>query len=247
MTRTLVVERRGDVAWLTLNRPAKRNALNPEVIDALGAAVGEAANDRAVRAIVIAGAGPSFCAGADLGYLHDCALDGRDPLEFLTRISATFTQIEHCPKPVIAAVHGHAVAGGLELALVCDTVVARAGTLIGDGHLRTGLLPAAGASARLPRRVGDPLARWLLLSGELLPAERFLPSGFVHSVLPVAGFTDGVQAIAARLAAVPATAQTRAKRLLPGADDEALATELKEFAAHWAITDIAAALRRYAS
>ncbi|MFC0534215.1 enoyl-CoA hydratase/isomerase family protein [Phytohabitans kaempferiae] len=244
----LTVERRSNRAWLRLNRPAKRNALNPALVGALGAAVRDAVDDERVRVIVIAGNGPSFCAGADLGYLHDCARLGRDPLTFLRTVSDIFTAIAHSPKPVVAAVHGHAVAGGLELALVCDVVVAQTGTLIGDGHVRNGLVPGGGSSLRLPRLVGEPLARWLLLTGELVPAEQLLPSGLVHAVIPHEGFDEGVDDVAARLAGVHAGAQRVVKTLLHQArrhDDALLDAELAAFASHWATTDMASNLNAF--
>ncbi|WP_395109621.1 enoyl-CoA hydratase/isomerase family protein [Actinomadura sp. SCN-SB] len=249
--RPLLVRRRGEAAWLLLNRPDRRNALDPALTDALAAEVAAAAADDTVRVLVIGGVGEGFCSGADLGYLHACARTGRDPLDFLTRVSDTFTAVAGSGKPVLAAVHGHVVAGGLELALACDVVVAREGTLIGDGHLRHGLLPAAGSSLRLPRRIGEPLARWLLLTGELVPAERLAPSGLVHAVLPEEGFVTGADALARRLAAAYGPVQRRMKDLLDGGaprrnDEEALAAEMEAFAVHWAGADMTAALRRFA-
>jgi len=245
----LVVRRRGEAAWLLLNRPERRNALDPELVRALAAAFASALADDRVRVIVLAGTGASFCAGADLGFLHECARSGRDPAGFLAEVGQTFTDIERGAKPVLAAVHGHVVAGGLELALACDVVVARAGTLIGDGHVRNGLLPAAGASLRLARRLGEPLARWLLLSGELAPAELFIPSGLVHSVLPADGFLAGVDELVRRLAAVPAPAQQRVKGLLHVVrdldTDAALATERRVFGEHWQDAEMIRLLRRF--
>lgn len=242
--------RHGATAWLVLNRPEKRNALDPALVDGLAAAFEAADTDDDVRAIVIAGTGKSFCAGADLGYLHDCARSGRDPLTFLSRVSDTFTDIERSRKPVIAAVHGHVVAGGLELALACDIIVGRFGTLIGDGHVSNGLMPAGGSSVRLPRRMPGPLARWLLLSGELVPVERLVASGLVHAVLSADTFVDAVDGLAQRLAAVPAPAQQRLKLLLHSTQDldqdSALGAELKAFGTHWATTDLTPALRRFA-
>jgi enoyl-CoA hydratase/carnithine racemase len=177
----VLVEQSGPVRWLYLNRPERRNALTPTLISTLATELTDAMNDAETGAVVIAGRGASFCSGADLHHLLTLFESGREPLDFLASIWECFTRIEMAAKPVVAAVHGHAVAGGLELALACDVVVAQAGTLIGDGHVRHGLLPGGGASWRLPRKVGEPLARWLMLTGELLPAERFAACGFVHS------------------------------------------------------------------
>jgi enoyl-CoA hydratase len=246
----LLTRQTGDVRWLSLNRPERRNALNPPLVTALRRAITSAVADPDTAVIVVAGAGPSFCAGADLQHLHALAGDGGDPCAFLAEISECFTRIEQSPKPVVAAVHGHVVAGGLELALACDVVVAREGTLIGDGHVRNGLVPAGGASVRLPRKVGEPMARWLMLTGQLLPAEAFTATGFIHAVAPVGQFDAAVAEVLDALRGTPAAARRHAKQLLTGLirpdQDQALGKELTTFAANWEATDIPAALARYA-
>ncbi|SER51580.1 Enoyl-CoA hydratase/carnithine racemase [Streptomyces sp. yr375] len=241
----VLTEQTGAVRRLRLNRPESRNSINPELIQALDAAVAAALADPDTEAVVISGNGPSFCAGADLRHLLELARTGGDPLAFLARISECFTRLETAPKPVIAAVHGHVVAGGLELALACDAVVARAGTVIGDGHIRNGLLPGAGSSVRLPRKVGDPLARRLMLTGELLPAEQFVPSGFVQVVADAEEFEATVAAVALSFTGLP-PGQARLKHLLADPTvPEALSRELKVFAEHWHEQDIAARLIRF--
>jgi enoyl-CoA hydratase len=242
----LLVAQQEDVRWLRLNRPEQRNSLNPALVAALDAALAAAAADPGTRVVVIAGEGPSFCAGADLRYLQAIAEDGNDPREFLSMVSQCFTRLENCPKPVVAAVHGHVVAGGLELALACDVVVARHGTLIGDGHVRNGLLPAGGASVRLPRKVGEPLARWMLLTGELLPAEAFVSSGFIHGIASAERFGDLIADVLSGLRAPQRTAQTRIKQLVAGGGTaDALADELDTFTGHWHSVDIAAELKAF--
>jgi enoyl-CoA hydratase len=245
----LLAERRGDLAWLCLNRPERRNALDHALVTALERAIHDAIVDPHVRVIVITGAGASFCAGADLGYLGEVATRAGDPLELLTRISDCLALIEHCPKPVIAAVHGHVVGGGLELALVCDAVIAHTGTLVGDGHARNNLLPGGGSSVRLARAVGLPLARWLLLTGELLPAEAFLSSGFVHAVAAEESFHPSILDAARRLRDAAPGAQADIKALLASLADLSMAAGLAEeqsaFQAHWRGNDMTRALARF--
>ncbi|HEX5121340.1 MAG TPA: enoyl-CoA hydratase/isomerase family protein [Pseudonocardiaceae bacterium] len=245
----VLVEQSGPVRWLYLNRPERRNALTPTLISTLSTELAEAMADTATGAVVIAGRGASFCSGADLRYLLQLCESGGEPRDFLATIWECFTRIETAAKPVVAALHGHAVAGGLELALACDVVVAQAGTLIGDGHVRTGLLPGGGASWRLPRKVGEPLARWLMLTGELLPAERFVANGFVHSVVAPQQFRHDVAAVAARLAGIADGLPGRVKELLHRSDRpspaDAQAGELDIFARHWHDHDIGAGLRRF--
>jgi enoyl-CoA hydratase len=250
-TPPLLTTQQGDVRWLRLNRPERRNALNPRLVTAINEAIADASRDPDTRIVVITGQGPSFCAGADLHYLRALADSGDNPGHFLSAVSDCFTRVERCPKPVIAAVHGHMVAGGLELALACDVVVAQAETLIGDGHILNGLLPAAGASLRLPRRVGESLARWLLLSGQLLPAEAFLPSGFVHAVAPAEQFDDLLVEVIERLRRPARFAQVQIKQLLNETRglpaDDALSHELRAFTRHWHTADIAAELAKFAN
>ncbi len=245
MTTAVLSEQTGAVRRIRLNRPGSRNSINPDLIESLDDAVADAMADPGTEAVVISGNGPSFCAGADLRHLLRLAYAGIDPLAFLGTVSECFTRLELAPKPVIAAVHGHVVAGGLELALACDAVVARAGTVIGDGHIRNGLLPGAGSSVRLPRKVGDPLARRLMLTGELLPAEHFLPSGFVRVVAEAEEFEATVTDVARSFTGLP-PGQAWLKQLLaePGTP-EALLRELDVFAEHWREQDIAAELTRF--
>jgi enoyl-CoA hydratase/carnithine racemase len=126
-----------------LNRPQQRNALDAKLIDALTTALTDAEHDASTRVVLIAGAGPSFCAGADLRHLLSLHEAGHTPVPFLRTVSALTRRLETSPLPIVAVLHGHAVAGGLEIALACDVVVAEAGTLIGDGHIRNHLLPGA--------------------------------------------------------------------------------------------------------
>ncbi len=246
----LRVEQKGAIRHLTLHRPERRNALDPELVQALRAGVVAAGNDPDTTVVVIAGAGRSFCAGADLLHLRDMAEAGTDPDKFLRGVSECFTVIESLPKPVVAVVHGHCVAGGLELALACDVVVAERGTLIGDGHVRNGLIPAGGGSVRLPRRLPEPVARWLMLSGELVAAEELHRYGFPYQVADKADLDQVVTAILRELCAGRPAAQRAAKDLLntlretsPG---QALERESAAFATHWATADVRGPLGEFA-
>lgn len=245
----LLVEQRGPVRRLRLNRPRRRNALNHTLIEELDRALTAAEADPGTAVLVISGEGPSFCAGADLSHLLDLAEQGRNPVEFLTRVSALFSRLEASPLPVIAAVHGHAVAGGMELALACDVVVAADDALLGDGHVRNQLLPAGGASVRLPQRVGVGFARYLALTGELVPASEFGTCGWLHATVPATRLEDTAQDLADQLAAAAGPAQTRFKHLLNEtlalAPYRGLEAELTTFAAHWDSAPVADALRAF--
>jgi enoyl-CoA hydratase/carnithine racemase len=246
----LRVEQRGAVRRLWLNRPGRRNALNSALVDGLTAALGDAEQDAATQAVLIAGAGPSFCAGADLQHLLDLHDAGNDPVPFLRTVSDLTRRIERSPLPVVAVLHGHAVAGGLEIALACDAVVAEAGTLIGDGHISNHLVPGAGSAVRMCRKLGDSLGRWLALTGELLPAERLLSAGWLHAVAePGHGAEEG-QRVAEILAAAANPAQSAFKQTLAELDEtlsteEGLRVELEAFARHWAAHDVPRELRHF--
>ena len=148
----LLTQTRGQVAVLTLNRPARLNAIGSEVLERLTAAVAAAAADDRVRALVIAGAGRAFCAGADLSEI-EALPDGRAFRGFIARMTEVYQLISDCPKPSVAALHGVAFGGGLELALACDLRVAEHDARLGVPEMKLGVLPGAGGTHRLPRLV----------------------------------------------------------------------------------------------
>jgi enoyl-CoA hydratase len=175
------VERRAGGAWVTLNRPAVLNALDPAMVEALDAAFDELQQDAVVRAVAITGAGRAFCAGADLEFAAgDEAQAGVD--RFILELGRLFTRIERFPKPTIAAVNGIAAGGGFELILCCDLVIAASTARIGDSHANFGLVPGGGASARLPRKVTANVAKQLLFTGDLLPVAELARIGLVNQV-----------------------------------------------------------------
>jgi len=248
-TDPLTVEQRGTVRWLLLNRPKRRNALNAALIEALDKQITSAEADPDTAVIAVAGNGPSFCAGGDFHHflhLHD---RGDNPVDFLTEVSACFSRIAASAKPWVAVLHGHAVAGGLELALACDVVVAADTTLIGDGHLNRRLVPAGGASVRLPDAVGRGLSRWLLLTGELLPATAFADTGWIRAIVPEADLDATATRICHQLADRHSPAQQRLKTLLHRIDgiapEQALREELATFADNWSASSVADALRAF--
>jgi enoyl-CoA hydratase len=246
----LHVEQRGEVRTFLLNRPQQRNALDARLIDTLTTALTDAERDASTRVVLITGAGPSFCAGADLRHLLSLHEAGHTPMPFLRTVSAFTRRLETSPLPIVAVLHGHAVAGGLEIALACDVVVAEAGTLIGDGHIRNHLLPGAGASVRMRARLGDALGRWLALTGELLPAERLLSAGWLHAVVESGHGASEGQRLAEILAAAANPAQAAYKLLLADLEETLSLThrldlELDAFDRHWASHDVPDALRGF--
>ncbi|MFJ8000310.1 enoyl-CoA hydratase/isomerase family protein [Streptomyces sp. NPDC096310] len=248
-TEPLLVEQRGTVRWLLLNRPKRRNALDVSLIEALDKQITSAEADPGTAVIAVAGNGPSFCAGGDFHQFLELHDRGENPVNFLTDISACFSRIAASPKPWVAVLHGHAVAGGLELALACDVVVAADTTLIGDGHLTRRLVPAAGSSVRLPAAVGRGMSRWLLLTGELLPATAFAGTGWIRAIVPEPDLNTTATRICHQLADRNSPAQHRLKTLLHRIDgiapEHALREELATFADNWEASSVADALRDF--
>ena len=249
MSEPLLVEQRGAVRWLLLNRPHRRNALDVTLIDALDKQITSAEADPGTAVVAVAGNGPSFCAGGDFHQFLELHDRGHNPVGFLTDVSACFSRIAAATKPWVAVLHGHAVAGGLELALACDVVVAADTTLIGDGHLARRLVPAGGSSVRLPTAVGHGLSRWLLLTGELLPATAFAGTGWLRAIVPEADLHATADRLCRQLADRASPAQQRLKTLLHRIDgaapEPALREELATFADNWTASSVAEALRAF--
>ena len=223
-TATLVCAVRHDaVSVLTLNRPQRLNALSSDLAAELAAAVRDAADDPGVRALVISGAGRGFCAGADLGEIESCD----SPYQFrafVRRLTDTFGLIEGLAKPSVAALHGFALGGGLELALACDLRVAEEGARLGLPEMKLGVLPGAGGTQRLPRLIAPGVARQMVLTGEPISAERGHQLGLVNELAPVGGALSAAIELAAVLAAGAPLALEAGKRLLaqgPGMEPSA--------------------------
>ena len=195
MTDAVLTEMRNGAMWITLNRPDALNAITPAVVEGINAALDRAVSEQA-HAIVLTGTGRAFCAGADLKYVrgeskHDTAALG----SFLTTVLAVMDRLETFPAPVIAALNGLTLAGGLELMLCCDLVIAARSAKLGDAHANFGLLPGGGSSVRLPRKIGPTRAKYLLFTGEFLPAETFVAAGLINEVVD----DEALQAAAERL------------------------------------------------
>ncbi|BBG04790.1 MULTISPECIES: enoyl-CoA hydratase/isomerase family protein [Pseudonocardia] len=243
-------EIRGSAAWITLNRPERRNALSVELLDGVATALRTAEGDRAVRSVVFAGTGPMFCAGADLTRVLD-ELGGAGVTDFLRRAAGLFDQVARHPKPVIAAVHGGVVAGGLELVLACDLVLAARGATFADGHARYGMFPAAGGATRLPRRIGANRAKQLLFTAEGWSAQRMYEAGLVTEVVDDDRLAAAAQQLADRIGRLSPLGLARIKDVvdtgLERSLEDALAYELAACAEYTGSRDFAEGLRAFAA
>ncbi|BBZ04815.1 enoyl-CoA hydratase [Mycolicibacterium chitae] len=184
MSNILETYRRGRVQWLRFNRPEVLNALNSELLNALRDALEQASADPDVRVIALTGAGRAFSAGGDLKFVLGEVEEGATGPDGVATSVPAFTALRNCPKPVIAAVNGPAVAGGFELLLFCDVLFAAESATFADGHANYGLLPAGGGAAVLPRRIGPQRAKALLFSGDPVSAETMRDWGMVYQVVP---------------------------------------------------------------
>lgn len=209
----VVTERRGAALWLRINRPEAMNSLNDEVMQGLRTGLDRAAADDAIRCVVLTGTGRAFCAGADLNLVRDSS-DGEAFGHFLSQLGDLLNRLESFSKPVVAAVNGLAVAGGLETVLCCDLVIAAASARLGDAHANYGLLPGGGSTVRLARKVGPTRAKYLLFTGAFLSASELEHFGLVNAVVPDAQLESAVSELVETLAVKSPLGLARMKQLV---------------------------------
>lgn len=216
----ILLRQRSDagVLTLTLNRPERKNALDHALADALVAALGEAAEDAAVRVVVLTGAGDAFCSGGDLG---GGGASGH-ALAMLRRIARPAEALHRFPKPILARVDGVASGAGWNLALACDLVIASDRARFAQIFARRGLSLDMGGSWLLPRLVGLHRAKQIALLADWLSAAEAFAMGLVNRVVPVAELDAAVADWAGRLAAGPPIALAQTKRLLDDASGRSL-------------------------
>jgi enoyl-CoA hydratase/carnithine racemase len=204
----VLTERRGSVLLITLNRPAVRNAVNAALAAGVAGALDELDGDDSLSAGVLTGAGGFFCAGMDLG-----AFVKGESAWFGDRGFAGITQ-RASRKPLIAAIEGFAVAGGMEIALSCDLIVAARGAKMGIPEAKRSLVAAGGALLRMPRRMPYHVVMELALTGDVLPAERFHDFGLVNRIAEPGSAVDTALELAATLAKNGPLALIATKRIL---------------------------------
>ena len=241
----LLSDDRDGVRTLTLNRPQRKNAITPELWIALRDALAEAGRDRGVRALVITGAGGSFCSGADISVRDD--VHPKDKLQRLTDVALALHEL---PIPTVAKVNGVAVGAGWNLALGCDLVVATPESTFSQIFSKRGLSIDLGGSWLLPKLVGLQQAKRLALLAETIDATQAHALNLVTWVVSAAEVDAFVTDLAGRLAAGPPIALAQTKALLnEGADRtlrDALANEARAQAVNFATTDAAAAYAAFA-
>lgn len=229
---TLLIERRGRVAIITINRPEKRNALNIKTREEGAAALDELHDDQEIGVVVFTGAGDkAFIAGADIAeFANRTALTQRD----IMTARSLFTAVDSFPKPVIAMVNGYCLGGGCELALACDLRIASETASFGQPEINLGIIPGGGGTQRLTRLIGEGKAMELILTGDIIDAKTAYTLGLVNTVVPAADLEAKTMELANRIAEKSPIALQMAKEAVKLASrsnlDEGLRREVDLFA-----------------
>jgi enoyl-CoA hydratase len=240
------VEVADQIATIRLDRP-KMNALNAHVQGEIAEAAGQVSADPAVAAVILYGGERVFAAGADIKEMAD--LGYADMAERSARLQASFSAVAQIPKPVVAAVTGYALGGGLELALCADFRVLGESAKVGQPEILLGIIPGAGGTQRLPRLIGPSKAKDLIFSGRHVTAAEALSMGLADAVVPDAEVYSAARAMVARYAGGPAMALRAAKQAVDTGLEVDLGTGLEierlQFAALFATEDQKAGMRSF--
>jgi enoyl-CoA hydratase len=249
----LAIHRDASTVWLRLNRPAAMNAISTALLDELNLGLDNIEADDTIRVVVLTGSGRAFCAGADLKGLADDrgAINSDRVVEFVSYAGRTIERLAALAQPVIAGVNGLALAGGLELLLASDIVVASTAARVGDAHSNYGLLPGAGGSVRLARVVGTQNAKYLALTGAHFPPSSPVLAGLFGEIVEPDDLDRRLSELAASLAAKSPLGLARMKRLINVAPDlslqEALAAEQQALELQCRSADFAEGIAAFAA
>jgi enoyl-CoA hydratase len=220
----IVVETRDAVGLITLNRPQALNALNTQLVQEIGEAVGGFERDAAIGCIVITGSEKAFSAGADIGEMKDKSFADAYLEDFITK---DWESVARCRKPVIAAVAGFALGGGCEMAMMCDIIIAADTAKFGQPEITIGVLPGAGGSQRLTRAVGKSKAMDMCLSGRMMDAAEAERVGLVSRVVPAADLLAEALKTAGKIALQSRTAAMMTKESVNRAFETSLAEGIR--------------------
>jgi enoyl-CoA hydratase len=197
MAEFIAVQKKGRVGVITLERPKQLNALNPQLMQELGAALQACDADEGIGAMLLAGSDKAFAAGADIGVMKDYSYMDAYLADYITR---DWEHIRRIRKPVIAAVAGYALGGGNELAMMCDIVIAADNARFGQPEVNLGIMPGAGGTQRLPRAVGKAKAMDLCLTARTMDAQEAERAGLVSRVVPLERLMGEALGVAEKIA-----------------------------------------------
>lgn len=223
--KNTVYEKRDGMAIITINRPEVRNALNEEAMHEILSEINDANGDDNVKAIIITGAGDrAFCAGLDLKSIRDA---GPFKIFKTVRLLQEITLfIEECSKPVIAAINGYALGGGLEIALACDIRIASENAMLGQPEINLGFFPGGGGTQRLPKLIGRAVAKELIFTGRMIDAKTAKDIGLVNRVVPLDKLMATAEELAREIVSKPPLALRLAKLLINSSFDLDIRTGL---------------------
>lgn len=234
----IIVETRGRVGLITINRPKAMNALNDRVVDEISAALDEFEGSEEIGAMVITGSDKAFAAGADIGAMAQFSYMDAYKSEYITR---NWERVKTCRKPVIAAVAGYALGGGCELAMMCDIIIAADTARFGQPEVKLGVLPGAGGTQRLPRAVGKAKAMDMCLTARMMDATEAERAGLVSRVVPADTLIDEALAAATTIAgySLPVVMMIKesVSRAFEGGLNEGLLFERRVFHSSFALED----------
>jgi enoyl-CoA hydratase/carnithine racemase len=246
MSDVLLIERPSeDIVVLRLNRPTVRNALNLDLRVRLAEAIGRYGSDPEIRCIIVTGSDAAFAAGADISEMAQAG-----PIEVMARnVQQYWRTIMECPKPLIAAVEGYALGGGLELALCADIIVAGESAKLGLPEVKVGILPGGGGTQKLARLVGSKRAMLLIMTGRMFGAAEALSMGVVSDMAPAGQALARALEIAREIAAMPPISIAQIKEIvnagLNAPLDTALMLERKAFQLQFATADQKEGMRAF--
>jgi enoyl-CoA hydratase/carnithine racemase len=224
--RTIKLKKKQHTAWITLDRPDKLNAINNVMLQELSEVIDNLEEDANVRCVVFTGEGEkAFSAGADLTELQK--LTPEMATEVSVKGQQVFSKLEEMSKPVVAAINGYALGGGLELALACDFRLASNNAEFGCPETKLGFIPAWGATQRLPLAVGLSYAKWLIMLGDRIQADEAYKIGLVDKVVPLERLETEAEELAQRLCGYSPAALKYAKRAVNSVTESLLRSGLK--------------------
>ncbi|PIC66159.1 enoyl-CoA hydratase [Sporosarcina sp. P21c] len=249
-SESVIYEKRNQTVWIYLNRPDEMNSIGKELLYDVANAVDQAERDEDVRVVVLSGKGKAFCAGANLKELvNDLEMKHSKEPALLDLVDTLYGRLEKLSKPLIAALNGLTLAGGLEIAMTADFIIASEKAKIGDAHANFGVLPGAGGAVKLPRKIGVNRAKYLLYTGDFISAQQMKEYGLVQEVVPAEELERVVQEIADKISEKSPLVLKKMKQLvadgLEQPIDIALKQELLSLKAHTRTYDMAEGLAAF--
>ncbi|MEN6389188.1 MAG: enoyl-CoA hydratase-related protein [Syntrophomonas sp.] len=231
--QTLFLEFEDSVATLKLNRPQANNALNSEMLDELIEVISQIAEDGEIKALIICGAGKSFCAGGDVESFS--TFGSAEAREFVDRVFHLERLVVDLPQPTIAAVSGFALGGGMEIVMMCDLRIAAANSRFGQPEVNLGIIPGAGATQRLVQNVSLCQAKEMILLGETIRAADAMQLGIINKVVPLDELRESAREWAKKLVSKPPLAVQAAKKAINAAWSCDIETGMKMECEAWSL------------